>query len=186
MADRITQLQDAVNQQADNMCNSIGVIQQFAKPSPILIGGVSKPTLNASQGGPGSSSASGGNQQPQDYPVLFAQLIARTAKDIDVLIDSLPSEDSSPELQVAALRRLEIENQEAAQRLQDTVAKGEALLDKIQTILSEIANSQLKAMRTQHLRAVEGSGGGGGGGGARRALTSGTAPTMTENDDVMR
>ena len=31
---------------------------------------------------------------------LFAQLIARTAKDIDVLIDSLPNEDSSPELQV--------------------------------------------------------------------------------------
>ena len=35
-----------------------------------------------------------------DEAALFAQLIARTAKDIDVLIDSLPSEDSSPELQV--------------------------------------------------------------------------------------
>lgn len=35
-----------------------------------------------------------------DDAALFAQLIARTAKDIDVLIDSLPSEDSSPELQV--------------------------------------------------------------------------------------
>ena len=38
-----------------------------------------------------------------DEAALFAQLIARTAKDIDVLIDSLPSEDSSPELQVSLL-----------------------------------------------------------------------------------
>ena len=107
-------------------------------------------SFTTGQGGPSAQQ----HQQQQDYPVLFAQLIARTAKDIDVLIDSLPSEDSSPELQVAALRRLEVENQEAAQQLQDTVAKGEALLDKIQNILSEIANSQLKAQRMQHLRAV--------------------------------
>ena len=38
-----------------------------------------------------------------DHAQLFAQLIARTAKDIDVLIDSLPSEESSPELQVQNL-----------------------------------------------------------------------------------
>ena len=50
MADRITQFQDAVNQQADNMCNSIGVIQQFSKPSPIQIAGVSKPAVNPAQG----------------------------------------------------------------------------------------------------------------------------------------
>ena len=35
-----------------------------------------------------------------DYAAMFAKLIARTAKDIDVLIDSLPSEESSLELQV--------------------------------------------------------------------------------------
>ena len=35
-----------------------------------------------------------------DNAKLFAQLIARTAKDIDELVNSLPSDESSPELQV--------------------------------------------------------------------------------------
>ena len=91
---------------------------------------------------------------------------------------------------MAALRRLEMENQEAAKRLTETVSKGEALLEKIQTILSEIANSQLKAMRLQHLRAVEGTGSGGGGrggaggvGGGNRTLSS---PGTMETDEVVR
>lgn len=33
MADRLTELQDAVNLQAENLCNAIGVIQQVAQPS---------------------------------------------------------------------------------------------------------------------------------------------------------
>lgn len=43
----------------------------------------------------------------------------RCAKDIDTLIESLPNEDSSQELQAQSLRRLEIENQEAAKRLEE-------------------------------------------------------------------
>lgn len=35
-----------------------------------------------------------------EHKRVFATLIARNAKDIDVLIESLPSEDSSAELQV--------------------------------------------------------------------------------------
>lgn len=35
-----------------------------------------------------------------DFALLFAQLIARTAKDIDYLIDHLPNEESSMDLQV--------------------------------------------------------------------------------------
>lgn len=38
-----------------------------------------------------------------DYTMTFASLIARCAKDIDYLIESLPSEDSSTELQVNSL-----------------------------------------------------------------------------------
>lgn len=37
-----------------------------------------------------------------EYAQLFAALIARTAKDVDVLIDSLPSEESTAALQVYA------------------------------------------------------------------------------------
>lgn len=43
----------------------------------------------------------------------------RCAKDIDTLIESLPNEDSSQELQAQSLRRLELENQEAAKRLEE-------------------------------------------------------------------
>ena len=37
------------------------------------------------------------------HAALFATLIARTAKDIDFLIESLPSEECSPALQVSAM-----------------------------------------------------------------------------------
>ncbi|XP_013781319.1 mediator of RNA polymerase II transcription subunit 21-like [Limulus polyphemus] len=135
MADRLTQLQDAVNAQAENLCNSIGVLQQFAPPSsfPEFEKSASKPTQSSSE----------------DYAQLFATLIARTAKDIDVLIDSLPSEESSPELQAASLRRLEQENQESAKRLEEVVRRGEALLEQIQQALHDIAQSQLDMQRLQ-------------------------------------
>jgi mediator of RNA polymerase II transcription subunit 21 len=42
------------------------------------------------------------------------------------------------------LRRLEQENQESAQRLEETVKRGEVLLEQIQNALQDIAQSQLK------------------------------------------
>lgn len=50
--------------------------------------------------------------------LVFTQTF-RCAKDIDTLIESLPNEDSSQELQAQSLRHLEIENQEAAKRLEE-------------------------------------------------------------------
>lgn len=78
-----------------------------------------------------------------DYAALFANLIARCAKDIDTLIESLPSEESSQELQVASLGRLEQENQQAGEQLEEVVRQGEALLQRIQAALQDIAQSQL-------------------------------------------
>ncbi|KAJ8042962.1 Mediator of RNA polymerase II transcription subunit 21 [Holothuria leucospilota] len=130
MADRVTQLQDAVNQMAEHFCNSIGVLQQNAAPSkfqqPEKQGATETPAVQ------------------DDFTQLFAQLIARTAKDIDVLIESLPSEESTAELQNASLKRLEQENKEAAQKLADLVKRGDTLLLRIQEALSEIAEAQLR------------------------------------------
>ncbi|XP_038217511.1 mediator of RNA polymerase II transcription subunit 21 [Zerene cesonia] len=131
MADRLTQLQDTINQQAEHFCNSIGILQQFSSPSKF-------PGFDRS-----GSQTPQQQQSQEDYAVLFATLISRCAKDIDTLIESLPSEESSTELQVQSLRRLEAENKEAAEQLEEVVRQGEILLEKIQGALSDIAQSQL-------------------------------------------
>lgn len=131
MADRLTQLQDTINQviedndklmftcivnkfhiilrfqQAEHFCNSIGILQQFSTPSKF-------PGFDRS-----GSQTPQQQQNQEDYAVLFATLISRCAKDIDTLIESLPSEESSAELQVQSLRRLEAENKEAAEQLEE-------------------------------------------------------------------
>lgn len=134
MADRLTQLQDAVNQQGENFCNSVGILQQFATASQFP--GFERPAGKTPNPIP---------EQPEDYAVLFSKLIARTAKDIDVLIESLPSEESSQELQLASLQKLESENQDAANRLEEIVKKGEELLEEIQLALQDIAQAQLQS-----------------------------------------
>lgn len=136
MTDRLTQLQEAVNCQAENLCNAIGVLQQEAPSSPFPE--FERPVQENQD-----------KQPTEDYPQIFAQCIVRTAKDIDVLIDSLPSEDSTPELQAASLRRLELDNQEAATKLEDAVKRCEEMLEKVRAILKDIATSQLyKASET--------------------------------------
>ena len=78
-------------------------------------------------------------------------MIARTAKDIEVLIDSLPSEESSAELQSMGLKKLESENEEAAKKLEKVVEEGTAVLKKIQADLHDIAQAQLEIQKVQAL-----------------------------------
>lgn len=96
-----------VLQQAEHFCNSIGILQQFSTPSKF-------PGFDRS-----GSQTPQQQQNQEDYAMLFATLISRCAKDIDTLIESLPSEESSTELQVQSLRRLEAENKEAAEQLEE-------------------------------------------------------------------
>ncbi|XP_020616291.1 mediator of RNA polymerase II transcription subunit 21-like [Orbicella faveolata] len=128
MADRITQLQDALNQLADQFCNSVGILQQTAPPEKIFSG----------------FDKNGGDVTQEGHAALFATLIARTAKDIDFLIESLPSEECSPELQAASLHKLEAESNAAGRKLEEAVKKGEKLLELIQQALSDIAESRLR------------------------------------------
>ena len=121
-------------QQADNFTNSLGILQQSAVPSQFPGFGNKTP-----------------QQQPQgeDHTHLFAQLIARTAKDIEVLIDSLPSEESTIEIQSASLSKLEAENLEAANKLEEVVKQGEATLKEIQAALHDIAQAQLEMQKLE-------------------------------------
>ncbi|KAJ8978787.1 hypothetical protein NQ317_015511 [Molorchus minor] len=149
MADRLTQLQDCINQQAEHFCNSIGILQQFAPPSKF-------PNFDRS-----GSQTPQQQQTQEDYVQLFTTLIARCAKDIDTLIESLPSLRELHRATVCvwlaaltSLRILEQDNQEAAERLEAVVRNGQELLEKIQAALSDIAQAQLDM---QHLtKAVTG------------------------------
>ncbi|XP_053320406.1 mediator of RNA polymerase II transcription subunit 21 [Spea bombifrons] len=141
MADRLTQLQDALNSLADQFCNAIGVLQQCAPPASF---NNIQTTLNKEQP----------SNPTEEYAQLFATLIARTAKDIDVLIDSLPSEESTAALQAASLYQLEQENHGAAASLDQVVYRGDMLLEKIQTALADIAQSQLKTRSGAPTQAV--------------------------------
>ena len=59
-----------------------------------------------------------------DNTTLFSSLIARTAQDIDILIDSLPSQGYTQNHQDEALRKLEGENRHAAEKLRQAVEEG--------------------------------------------------------------
>lgn len=135
MSDRLTQLQDAVNQMAEYFCNSVGILQQTA-PTENFVGlekaGMKEPAIT-------------NNENIQ----LFATLITRTAKDINILIDSLPSEESTPELQAQHLARLEKENQSAASKLEALVQRGEMELGRIRNALTDIAKAQLAARKLE-------------------------------------
>lgn len=63
-------------------------------------------------------------------------------------MDSLPCEESSPELQNASLKVLETENAQSAEKLEMVMESAMKLLKKIQDALEDIAQAQLKMQIT--------------------------------------
>lgn len=129
MADRLTQLQDALNQLAEHFCNSIGVIQETAPRSSLQ----------------STTAAKTGDVTQEGHAQLFATLISHTVRDIDFLIDALPSEKSTTEFQMKSLLQLEKENEAAGEELKTVVNEGEVLLEEIQSALSEITSKLLES-----------------------------------------
>lgn len=125
--DRLTQLQDAVSSQAENICNSIGVLQATSSPSAL----------------PDFDNTSQKSEPKEDYCQTFATLIANTAKEIDILIDCLPNEEIIQESE-ADLGILERENKEALIKLEKVVCAGEVLLEQVRKVLHDITQSQLE------------------------------------------
>ncbi|NXC17619.1 MED21 polymerase, partial [Corythaeola cristata] len=130
MADRLTQLQDAVNSLADQFCNAIGVLQQCGPPASFsnIQTAINKdqpanPTEGKSCHCVPSLSFSG-----KVSSVLYSKILT--------FLSFL--------LKAASLHRLEEENHEAAARLEEVVYRGDMLLEKIQSALADIAQSQLK------------------------------------------
>ncbi|VDM32166.1 unnamed protein product [Hydatigera taeniaeformis] len=143
MADRLTELQDAINLQAENLGNAVGVIQQLAQPSlfrELNHNGrrekewASNPEFQALLQ----------NQSQEDNAHKFAVAIATTAKQIDLLISSLPAEEASLELQDEATRHLLSDYRKESAKLVHLITKSfQTRLSKVRQLLSKIAEVQL-------------------------------------------
>ncbi|CAJ0946587.1 unnamed protein product, partial [Mesorhabditis belari] len=125
MAELLTQLQDMINEMAQLMCNSIGVLQDTAPQCDL--------------GSTNNEIMTEANCE------LFAKHIARTAKDIETLIDSFPSEGLSIEEINEQMARKDSEKAKLMRELETSVTEGEQLSKQIEQKLGLIATVQLES-----------------------------------------
>jgi hypothetical protein len=144
MSDRLSQLQDQVNNLATLFCDATGYLQGHAKPSKFENFAENLKRDYENEEAPAAAAAAA-DTNVEDVKTTFAQLITSTAKKIDTLIDSLPNEEETNEQLLAEqLRELELENAIAARQLEFVTECAENLLTQLQEKISKISESQLK------------------------------------------
>lgn len=101
-SDRVTHLQNELDNLAQNFCNAIGLIQQ---ESP-------KALNNPSE-----------ELQIKTLIQQLAQQVVQSTKNIQFLIDSLPGSRLSESQQLEILQQLEIENRQVGSELKEQIHK---------------------------------------------------------------
>lgn len=125
MSDRLTQLQDLVNDLASFMTNAIGVLQASAPPCDF--NHISK------------------DLDEEQNCELFSAHIARSAADIEVLIDSFPVEEAGADDADQQMQAADFAKTRAVIELETLADEGGDLVMQIQEKLSEIAQTQMNS-----------------------------------------
>ncbi|GMT05528.1 hypothetical protein PENTCL1PPCAC_27702 [Pristionchus entomophagus] len=124
MSDRLTQLQECINEQAGHFCNSIGVLQGTAKPCGF---------------------DTNKEMQDEEHCDIFASLVARTAKDIELFIDSIPIEENMNDLNKEELAATNEKRKELCSQLFEATEDGEHLVYHLREKLDQIAQVQINS-----------------------------------------
>lgn len=127
MADRITQLQNYINLLAEHICNATGILQLQSPPIPF-----------------NEKLAARTDTSDIDKQIeLFSTLITRTAKDIDMIIASLPSRESTSNSQLDKLKSLNDSNKKQGDKLEELILEGEKLLSSIRIMIDNLSTQLL-------------------------------------------
>ncbi|KAJ2654305.1 hypothetical protein IWW48_006192 [Coemansia sp. RSA 1200] len=132
--DRVTQLQDSIDDQCQMLFNSLGYLHRKAGMVQVT------PDIPVTQQNANSASAEEFKTRTRE----IANDICRQAKKIDALIDSLPGVSVSKSDQEKEFVELSKEDEAATHELEEAGREARALLQEISGTLKEIADNSGK------------------------------------------
>ncbi|KNC86696.1 hypothetical protein SARC_01163 [Sphaeroforma arctica JP610] len=81
----------------------------------------------------------------EEADVVFAREIVNTMREIDTIVDTLPSLEDNYDQQMRDLERLEEVNEQSGKNLSEAIDRGELYLSLIRAALDDIGDMALKA-----------------------------------------